>query len=165
MNFGYQNRKISKIQDGHSVERSIYAVWGFSVASYVKNEHSSSLQTFAFFYPKCRNMTSLKRHFLKNSLTDFSAILVTDVKLILRKVLKVSRRYLLPFLNYRENPAGGIAPPPSGARVNPRADGSGRLHVLMGGGPKGPPSVSPEALVGSEKFKRGSKDLIEMPQT
>ena len=47
---------------------------------------------------------------------DFSDILVADVKLMLGKVLKVSRRYLLPFLSYRENPAGGgrYSPPPAG---------------------------------------------------
>ena len=38
------------------------------------------------FYPKSWNMTSLKRHFLKNSLTDFSEILLEDVKLMPDKV-------------------------------------------------------------------------------
>ena len=58
-------------------------------------------------------MMSLKRHFLKNFSTDFPEILVEDVKLMLGKILKVSRRYLPPFLNNRENPAGGVifAPP------------------------------------------------------
>ena len=65
-------------------------------------------------------MMSLKRHFLKNFPPDFSEMLVADIKLILGKVLKVSRRYLSLFLGYRENPAGGraeFAPPPSGMRV------------------------------------------------
>ena len=42
-----------------------------------------------------------------------------DVKLMLEKVQKVLRRYLAPFLSYRENPAGGnLTPrqPPSGPR-------------------------------------------------
>ena len=65
-------------------------------------------------------MTSLKRHFLKNLLMDFSEIVVADVTLMLWKVLKVLRRYLAPFLSYRENPAGGgeFLPPPSGTRTN-----------------------------------------------
>ena len=52
--------------------------------------------------------------------TDFSEILVADVKLMPGKVLIVLRRYLPPFLGYQENPAGGgaiFAPSPSGARV------------------------------------------------
>ena len=50
----------------------------------------------------------------------FSEIFVEDVKLMLGKVLKVLRRYLLPYLSYRENPVGGggYQPPPSGARVD-----------------------------------------------
>ena len=72
------------------------------------------------FDPKSRNMTSLKRHFLKNFSTDLSEILMVDTKLMLEKVLKVSCRHLLPFLSYRENPAGGggqnlILPPQRGA--------------------------------------------------
>ena len=66
-------------------------------------------------------MTSLKRSFSKKKKisTDFSDILVGDVKMMLGKVLKVSRRYMPPFLSYRENPSGGRrnSPPPSGARV------------------------------------------------
>ena len=65
---------------------------------------------------------SLKCHFLKNLSTDFSEILVEDVKLMLVTVLKVSRRYLPPFVRYRENPAGGgqylPPPPPVGRGLN-----------------------------------------------
>ena len=43
----------------------------------------------------------------KKKSIDFSEVLVADVKLTLGKVLKVSRRYLPPFLSYRENLAGG----------------------------------------------------------
>ena len=59
-------------------------------------------------------MTSLNRHFLKHFSTDSSEIMVTDVILMLRKVLKVSCRYLSPFLSYRENPVEGAesTPPP-----------------------------------------------------
>ena len=56
----------------------------------------------------------LKRDFLKNLSPDFSEISVVDVKLILGKELKVSRRYLAPFLSYQENPAGGQNLPPAG---------------------------------------------------
>ena len=63
-------------------------------------------------------MTSLKRHFLKNLLIDFSEIVVADVILMLWKVLKVLHRYVAPFLSYRENPAGGAEfPPPPAGRV------------------------------------------------
>ena len=57
--------------------------------------------------------------FSKKKTTDFSEILVADVKLMLEKVLKVSRRYLLPFVIYQEKLAGGafFAPPPSVRRV------------------------------------------------
>ena len=43
-----------------------------------------------------------------------------DAKLMQEKVLKVSCRYLLLFLSYRENPAGGGAespPPPAGRGI------------------------------------------------
>ena len=65
-------------------------------------------------------MTSLKQHFLKKiSPVFFSEISLTEVKLMQGKVLTISRRYLMPYLSYRENPAGGriCPPPPSGARV------------------------------------------------
>ena len=47
---------------------------------------------------------------------------MVDAKLMLKKMLKVWCRYLLPFLSYREDPAGGggaESAPPAG-RVNPR---------------------------------------------
>ena len=55
--------------------------------------------------------------FSKKISMDFYEILVADVKLMLRKVLRVSRRYLPLFLRYRENPAGdggGRNLPPAG---------------------------------------------------
>ena len=56
--------------------------------------------------------------FSQTFLDRFSEILLADVKSMLRKVRKaeeVSRRCLLPFLSYRENPAGGqnLPPPPA----------------------------------------------------
>ena len=44
----------------------------------------------------------LKRHFLKKFLIGFSELLLGDVKLMLDKVLKVFRRYLLSFSSYRK---------------------------------------------------------------
>ena len=56
------------------------------------------------------------KHQIANMLN--TEILITDVKLMLGKVLKVSHRYLPPFLSYREQPAGGGEfRPHSGARV------------------------------------------------
>ena len=80
--------------------------------------HSRSLQKFAPFLPKMVEHDVLKHHFLKEFSTDFSEILVEDVKLMPEQVLIVSRRYLPPFLSYRENPAGGGGRicPPSGVR-------------------------------------------------
>ena len=104
---------MSKIRDSHIVERLILRHLTFFIAFYFKTEHSNSLQTFAIFYPKWRNMTSLKVIFQK-FLDGFYEILEADVKLMLGTVLKVSRRHLPPFLSYRENPTGGggICPPP-----------------------------------------------------
>ena len=60
---------------------------------------------------------------------DFSDILVGDVKLMLGKVLKVSRRYLPPFWSFRENLAGGrYSPPPP-----PAGRGLSRSVTLNGG--------------------------------
>ena len=48
--------------------------------------------------------TLFSQKFLDSFLSEIS---VADVKLMLGKVPKVSRRYLPPFLSYRENSAGG----------------------------------------------------------
>ena len=55
---------------------------------------------------------------------DFSEIFVADVNLMLGKVLKVVRRYLPPFLSYRENPAGGDICPPAECGLNHLDSGS-----------------------------------------
>ena len=68
------------------------------------------LETFEHlpFYQKWRNMTSMKRQFLKNLLPDFYEILMEGVILILDKEPIVSRRYLPPFLSYQENPGATL---------------------------------------------------------
>ena len=81
-----------------------FGVFGFCFSSNLL--YSRSLQTFAAFDPKWRNMTSLKHHFVKNFATDFPEIFVEDIRLMPDKVLKVLRRYLLSFLSYRENERG-----------------------------------------------------------
>ena len=58
------------------------------------------------FDPKSPNMTSLKHYFLKNFFADFSEMLSEGAKFLSYKVLKVSCRYLLAFLSYRENTGG-----------------------------------------------------------
>ena len=47
------------LQNGQS-----HAAWRFSIVCYLKTVHCKSLQIFVVFYPKWRNMTSLKRNFL-----------------------------------------------------------------------------------------------------
>ena len=77
----------------------------------------AALKHLPLFEPKLRNITSLKRHSLTNLCTDLSKNLLADDKSMPGKALKVSRRYLTPFLSYRESPAGGgggIRPPPAG---------------------------------------------------
>ena len=118
-----------KIEKWHNSEIAIlqnvqfYAIWRFSIASYFKTEHYSNLLTFAVFWPKMAKRDVTKTPFSQKNITGFFLeILVADVQLMMGKVLKVSRRYLPPFLSYRENPAGGgaeYAPSPatSGARV------------------------------------------------
>ena len=75
--------------------------------------HSRSLQTFADFLPKMAEHGVTKTPFSKND--GFFATLVGDVRLMPDKVMKVLRRYLLPFLSYRENTEGGgvIFPTPA----------------------------------------------------
>ena len=98
-----------------------FGVYGLCFAS---NVHIlEACKHLPLFDQKSRNMTSLKRHFLKTFLTDFSGILSEGVKLMPEKVLKVSRRYLLWFLSYRENTGGGniyLPPPPALLGLNHR---------------------------------------------
>ena len=57
-------------------------------------------------------MTALKRHFHKTLPTDFSEILMEDVKSMLNTVLRFSCRYLpsLLFFSYRESQGSGQTP-------------------------------------------------------
>ena len=116
-----QNHK-SEIAILQSVQ--FYAVPRFLIASYLKTKHSSSLQTFAVFLTRTGETWRHKNAiFWKYSRRIFSAILLAGVKLVLGRVLKVSRWYLPPFLSYRENPAEGrncpqpptLPPPQRGA--------------------------------------------------
>ena len=94
-----------------------FGAYGLYFAS---NVHTlEACKHLPLFDPKSRNMTSLKRHFLKKFSTYFSEILSEDVKLMLDKVLNVSHRYLWWFLSYRENTGGegNIFPPASTVRV------------------------------------------------
>ena len=113
-----RNIKNPRSPDCSTLNSTSFGVYGLSFTS--KVYILEACKHLPLFDPKSRNMTSLKRHFLKNFSTDFSEILLEDVKLMLDKVLKVSCRYLMSFLSYRENTGGGniYPPPPSAARVN-----------------------------------------------
>ena len=64
------------------------------------------LNIYGCFDPKWQKNGVTKTPFKKATIF-FSEILVEDVKFMLHKVLKVSHRYLLPFLSDRKSPAGG----------------------------------------------------------
>ena len=87
----------------------------FKIACYFKTEQSSSFKTIAFLSKLPKYDVTETRYCKKYQriLSDF--FFLVDVKLLLGKVLKISRRYLRPFLSYRENPAVSAesAPPPS----------------------------------------------------
>ena len=86
----------------------------FKIACYFKTEQSSSFKTIAFLSKLPKYDVTETRYCKKYQriLSDF--FFLVDVKLLLGKVLKISRRYLRPFLSYRENPAVSAesAPPP-----------------------------------------------------
>ena len=65
MNFGGQNRKISKIRDSRFLERSILRRLAFFDYVLLQNwsEHSSGLQTFAVFLPKNAKRDATKTPF------------------------------------------------------------------------------------------------------
>ena len=96
-----------------------YAVWRFQLRFTSELKILAAFQHLHFL-PKMAKHDVAKTPFSQKNLDRFfSEILMADVKLMLGRVLKVSRRYLPPVFSYRENPAGGrICPPPSGARVN-----------------------------------------------
>ena len=137
-NSGDQNREISKIRDNHFLEFQYFVVLRFSIASYFKTVHSSSLQIFADFIPKIANYDVTKTTFYQKNFNGFffSEILVADVKLMLGKALKVSRRYLPLFLIYREIPAEGLnfLPPPAGRMLTHAPIGYSWTLPAAGGG-------------------------------
>ena len=72
LNFGGQNREISNIRHSHLVERSILHRFAFFVRLTSKLNNLAAFKHLPFSDPKLLNMTSLKRHFVKNISTDFS---------------------------------------------------------------------------------------------
>ena len=97
-----------------------YDIRHFSITPYFKNEHYISLQTFAVILAEMakHDVTKTLLSKKKTKSAHFSEIHAADIKLMLEKVLKVSRRYLKMLLSYRENAAGGgggrICPLPAG---------------------------------------------------
>ena len=77
-----------KIGDSHFVERFIWHVltFLFCLRSASKPYILEQIESWPFFDPKWRDMTSLKRYFLSNFSTDFAEILCECAKLMLHKV-------------------------------------------------------------------------------
>ena len=111
---GVKIKKISKIRDSHFVERSILRRLAFFDCVLLQNLNIQAVfKHLLFFDPKWRNITSLKRHFLKTFWTDVSEVWVADLKLMLGKVLNVLCRYLPPFFELsRKAGRGAESPPP-----------------------------------------------------
>ena len=65
--------------------------------------------------------------------------ITTHVKFINEKPCQISLRWPSWFSSYSRRTTGGSNWPPPGRRLTRALMGSGELHVLMGGGPKGPP--------------------------
>ena len=122
--------KTSKIWFSHFVARSILPFLAFTDCALLQTctAQSRSLQTFAGFWLKIRNMTSLKRHFLKKSLNGFSEIFMVDATLMLTKVLKAWCRYLWPFLAIGKIRQGGVRICPPAGRVLTRAPLGGKYY-------------------------------------
>ena len=83
--FWGSKRKYQKFEIFLFVERSILHFWWFWITFYFEIVYSRSLQTLTF-WPKMEIMLSFKRLLWK---TYFSEILVEDVKLMSKKVLKI----------------------------------------------------------------------------
>ena len=72
LGFGSQNKKISKIRESHFVKRSILRRLEFFDCILLQNWTLLQPSNICrFFNPKWRNMTSLKRHFVKKLSTVF----------------------------------------------------------------------------------------------
>ena len=106
-----ENRKMSKIRSSHFVKRLINATL-----------NSSNLQTFVFFYPKCRSTSSLKRHFPKNSPWIFLKFLMKTLYLCWERYWKFHVNICHRFRAIKKILWAGrdkICPTsPCGARVN-----------------------------------------------
>ena len=90
---------------------------------------------------------SLKRHFLKKKkiLTDFFWNFGGRRQIDAGKVLKVSRRYMPPFLSYRGNPADGQNLSPSGADISPF-----QIHITSAHTDLRRPDIRPKLI--TEKY-------------
>ena len=119
MFWGSQGKVIKNLRRPFCTELN-FTPFGFFVVFHFKTVQSTRLQTFTAFWPKIAEHDVPKTQFSQKFLDRFfSEILIEDVKLIPNKVLKLSRRYLMSFLSYRENTGGGkIYPSPNGARIN-----------------------------------------------
>ena len=89
-NFDFGGKKKTKkmtTRDSHFVERSIWHLLVFFLLRFASRLYIlEPIESWPFFDPKSRDMTSLKYHFLKK-LTDFAEILCVGVKLMWYKVL------------------------------------------------------------------------------
>ena len=103
---GSKSKKYQKSEIAILKCAQFYVFWRLRIAFYLNLHILEVCKHLPPFDPKSWNITSLKRHFLKKISTDFSETLLEDVKLMLDKVLKVLRRYLMSFLSYRENTGG-----------------------------------------------------------
>ena len=131
-----QKPKILKIRDSHFVEPPIWHLLAFCMRFASNFYILKVIEFWPFFVQKSLDMTSLKRHFLKNVSADFAEILGECAKLMLHNVLHVLRRYLHSFLSYRESSLGGgalCAPPPTngGPGFSSYLCWSGKLYLLF----------------------------------
>ena len=127
--FLFWGQKKNKIRENRFAKRSFLRLLPLLDCVFLSKLYIPvAFKHFTFFCPKWRNMTSLKRHFLKNVLTDSPNILVGNVEFMTNRVMEVLRRYLLSFLSYRENTGEGVifTPPPHSA-VRDKALQSSRL--------------------------------------
>ena len=107
-----------KIRDNNFIERSILRLGVFGLRLPSKRCILKAFKHLPLFLPNMAAHDVTKTLFSQKSRANFYEILA-DVKLTTNKVLKVSRRYLTPFLSYRENPTGWAEPDPlpSGAQA------------------------------------------------
>ena len=129
-NFWGQNRKILKIRNDILKSVRFYAVWRFSIASSFKAEHSSSLQTFAFFTQNGETWRHQNAIFSKSYprifFWNFGDRLQIDAEEGTERFASISAAV---FKLWRKSGRGGQnLPPPSGARVKMKFCPSGTCH-------------------------------------